>query len=89
MAAVCPHCGYDFPLLGKPKPIREGIAYSPLADIALFIGQIAAIIGCSFLLLGTGLSLIERNWAMAFGRIITFFIALAVFVILQRVSDMD
>lgn len=50
----CPHCGYDFPDPDNtPLGQRKGFAYSPLADLALVVSMIAAVLGTCGAVLGT------------------------------------
>lgn len=84
-AVVCPHCGYDFPA-GNPNP-RRGFAYSSLANVALFIGILAAGFGC----LATVFISLEALWnghwftALVAGPI-AFFLQLAMLVVFIRVQ---
>ena len=89
MAAVCPNCGYDFPLAAPPKSAHRGIAYSGLADIALVVGMLATALGCIMVLIVIGAALLDRNFPLAFSSTISFFVLLALFVVFQRVADMD
>jgi hypothetical protein len=89
MAAVCPHCGYDFPLHQTSKPERRGIAYSALADLSLVVGMLCTALGAISMLVFVGAALLDRNLRAGFSSLITFFILLALFVVFQRVADMD
>jgi hypothetical protein len=53
-AIVCPHCGYDFPDPDSTSTgQRKGFAYSPLADLALLVSMIAAVLGACGAVLAT------------------------------------
>jgi Uncharacterised protein family UPF0547 len=84
-AVVCPHCGYDFPP-GSPDR-RRGIVYSPLADLALIIGIVAAGLGCAVALVGSVFALLRSQWleALIVGPL-TFFLLLAMLVVFVRVQ---
>lgn len=86
---VCPHCGYDFPPTEKPateKFRREGIEYSPLADIALLVSALAAAAGCVVSLFLMGVSLFAtRQWLHAFVIFpLSFFLLLGMLVVFLR-----
>jgi hypothetical protein len=60
---ACPHCGYDF-TPGNLDP-RRGIAYSPLADLALVVGIVAAGLGCIAALIASVVALMNGQWSTA------------------------
>jgi hypothetical protein len=84
-AVVFPHCGYDFPP-SNPNP-RRGIAYSFLANVALFIGTVAAGFGClaAVIAVVSGLMKGDLMTALIHGPL-TFFICLAMLVVFVRVQ---
>ena len=84
-AVVCPHCGYDFPA-GNPHP-RRGIAYSPLANVALIVGIVAAGFGCLMSAIATVYALANAEWltALIVGPL-AFFLQLAMLVVFVRVQ---
>ncbi len=88
-ATVCPHCGYDFPLQDKPEPVRRGLAYGGMADAALVVGMITAILGFVLSLLGCVAALVSRQWAGAVSGLITSLVMLALYVVFVRVADLD
>ena len=49
---VCPSCGFDFPadVAGRDASEKSGLAYSPLARLALVVGAMAAGLGCAIVL---------------------------------------
>ena len=59
--AVCPKCGYDFPPTPDASLTREGIAYSPWADIALMVGAVVAAIACVGCAIGAALHALPRR----------------------------
>jgi hypothetical protein len=62
MALACPHCGYDF--APDPGLHRRGLAYSPLADLALVVATIVAAVGSLAALIGMGVALWHREWLL-------------------------
>ncbi len=87
-APVCPQCGYDFPLQQSEKK-RRGIAYSGLGDWSLVVGMVCSALGAVLMLVFVGAALLDRNSRLAFSSLITFFILLALYVVFQRVADME
>jgi hypothetical protein len=83
--AVCPSCGYPS---RKAREPRRGIAYSVWADIALFVGQVVAILTCIFAGIAAGIKFCSGEIGEAIGGIIAFFLLLAMFVVFARVQDM-
>jgi hypothetical protein len=83
-AVVCPNCGYDFP---PGNPVSRGIAYSPLANLALLIGIIAAGFGCLVTVIATVRALLNAEWGVALvvGPL-AFFLQLAMLVVFVRVQ---
>jgi hypothetical protein len=88
-ALACPHCGYNFPdPSSAAAPRKTGFAYSPLADLALLVCMIAAVIGAG----GAGFATIWAIWKGDF--IIGFFwgpiatlLQLGMFVVFLRVQQ--
>ena len=85
--AVCPSCGFDFGST-EPSPKRKGFAYSPLADVALAVGQGVAGIACVFAIIGCVVSLLHGEWfnALIQGPI-AILLLLAMFVVFARTLD--
>lgn len=91
---VCPHCGYDFPLQARTGTTqtaqKKGIAYSPLADFALAIGMLFTALGAIVSLIGIVVLTLSGHYATGLIQApISFFMSLALFVVFQRVADMD
>ncbi len=84
-AVACPHCGYAFPP-ADPNP-RDGLAYSPLANLALIVGILAAGLGCVVAVIGTIIALVTGQWgtALVVGPL-AFFLQLAMLVVFMRVQ---
>lgn len=89
MATVCPHCSYDFPPLVPEKTVRPGIAYTALADFALVVGMISAVLGVIVTLVFMGTVLFTRNFLVAALSVIPFFLQVALFVVYRRVADLN
>jgi hypothetical protein len=83
-ATVCSHCGYEFPP-HDPDP-RRGIAYSRLADMALFVGSLVAGLGSIGAIFTTIFAIINGEWLMAGQAPIAFFLCLAMLVVFIRVQ---
>jgi hypothetical protein len=84
--AVCPHCGYDF--APAPGAHRKGLAYSPLADVALLVGTFVAALGCLGALYGMVVALWWGEWLT--GLVICpvlFLYQLALLVVFVRAQD--
>ena len=88
-ATYCPHCGYDFPLAQPEKPLRRGIVYNAFADLSLVIGMFVAAIGAILALVVIGATLFDRNFRVSFFGVVAFFMQVAMYVVFQRVADMD
>ncbi len=85
--AVCPQCGYDFPL-EKDRKARAGLAYSVLADAALVLGQYMAGLACILAIVACIRSLASKEWIDAFIRgPILVVLLLAMFVVFRRTQD--
>jgi hypothetical protein len=84
--AICPHCGYDFPLEGKSR--RRGLAYSSLAQIALLVGIVAAGLGSLVAAIATITALWHGDWfsGLVVGPL-ALFLQLAMLVVFVRVQD--
>jgi hypothetical protein len=84
-AVVCPHCDYDFPA-GNPNPGR-GFAYSPLANLALFVGMFATGFGCLAAVVVSIGALFDGHWFTALiAGPFAFFLQLAMLVVFVRVQ---
>jgi hypothetical protein len=85
---VCPHCGYDFPESPKAAQAR-GLLYSPLAEIALVAGQVAAALACLVIVIGIVRAAMggELVTALVEGPLL-FLMVLGVFVAFGRVRDL-
>jgi hypothetical protein len=84
-AVACPHCGYDFPPASADP--RRGIAYSPLANLALVVGIVAAGLGCAVAVLAAVAALLNGQWSNALVVApLAFFLQLAMLVVFVRVQ---
>lgn len=84
-AIACSHCGYDFPRAASPK---VGLAYSPLADIALVVSMIAASVGSLASLLAMVVSLVNGQFFNGLVVApIAFFLQLGILVVFLRVQQ--
>jgi hypothetical protein len=84
-AVRCPECGYDFP---SPTPKKSGIAYSWLADLALFVGCFCASIYCIAILVGIVVKTLQGDFFDAFVTApLMFFLSLAMLVVFLRMAD--
>jgi len=87
MATACPECGYSFPAEPAP-PQRTSWAYSRLADVALLVGMVAALLWAGAAAYRTVVALIHRQWdALLIQGPLVFFLAFAMFVVFARASD--
>ena len=85
--AVCPKCGYDFPPTPDASLTREGIAYSPWADIALMVGAVVAAIACVGCAIGALYTLFHGEfWAALVTLPVQFFLSLAMLVVFLRIQ---
>ncbi len=75
-AIECPECGYDFPASDPTSKASRGFAYSPLADIALIVSMIAAV-------LGTGGAVIAAIVALFQGKFLNGLFVYPVVALLQ------
>jgi hypothetical protein len=82
---VCPHCGYDFPDPPRMEQRNRGFEYSVLADIALGVGALVAMIVCVGSVLGSIAALFQGELvhALLTGPI-SFFLSLAMVVVFLR-----
>ena len=83
-AVACPQCGYDFPPPAEPS---RGLAYSRLADVALFVGMVVAGLGAAASVVGSVVAMLNGEWLI--GLVIcplTFFLKLALLVVFVRVQ---
>jgi hypothetical protein len=84
-APACPRCGYDFPQPPEP-PAPPGLAYSPLAEVALVVGIVAAGIGCLLAIVAAAVALVQGEWGRALiVSPLAFFLQLAMLVVFVRV----
>jgi hypothetical protein len=84
-AMRCPDCGYDF---ASPRPKKSGIAYSWLADLALFVGCFCAGICCIAGLVGIVSKALQGDFLDAFVTApLMFFLSLAMLVVFLRMAD--
>lgn len=70
-----------------PHP-RKGLAYSPIADIALVIGRIASLFGVVASVLHFFVETSEGNIGEAVMAALAFFLCLAGGVVFVRVQDL-
>jgi len=86
-AAACPHCGYIFPVPEKDR--RDGLAYSRLADSALFLAKIATELGCLVVPLAVIAALVQENPVAAFVLCpLAFLFQFALWVVFVRVQHL-
>lgn len=90
---ACPQCGYDFPNTQAEAEARqrwEGLAYSPLADIALLVSMIAAVLGCCGAIVFTIIAMLQGQLlsAIVVGPI-AFFLQLGMLVVFLRVQNVQ
>ncbi|HKB40318.1 MAG TPA: hypothetical protein VKD72_28060 [Gemmataceae bacterium] len=82
---ACPHCGYDFP--PDPAAHRKGLAWSPLAELALFVGTFAAGLGAVLALAAGIVALTRGEWLIALVVCpIAFLLQVAMLVVFVRVQ---
>lgn len=85
-ATVCGHCGYDFP--PDQTASKSGFAYSFVADIALIISMIAAVLGCGVAMIVAVFSLFHADLMTGLVTApIAFFLQLGMLVVFLRVQD--
>jgi len=84
-AIACPHCGYDFP---PSSASRGGFAYSPLADLALIVSMIAAVVGACVTSIATIVALVQGQWlgGLVIGPI-AFLLQIGMLVVFLRVQQ--
>jgi hypothetical protein len=88
MDRVCPKCGYDFPSPKLPREAGpEGLAFSPLGDIALMVGQVITALQCVIAVLFAVYSLFTLHPIQSFVSIVSAFLSLALLVVFTRVQD--
>jgi hypothetical protein len=84
---VCPACGYDFPSHLQNVSTPSGFEYSSLADLALVISTIAAVIGACGALLGAVVAILQGQLLQGLLLCpIAFFIQLGLVVVFLRVQ---
>ena len=86
-AVECEACGYDFPpsMSGREK---TGVAYSWLADVALFVGCFVAGLCCIGSVISVFAKIFSGNYIEAFLiSPIVFFLSLAMLVVFLRAAD--
>ena len=85
---ICPHCGYDFPIVEPEPPEPSGMAYSNLAEIALVVGEVAAIIGAIASLSYAAILLLSLDIISGLIAVIGGLLSVANFVVFARIRDM-
>ena len=86
---LCPHCGYDFPATPQ-APQRGGFLYTPLAELALVIGQLAAGVAGLGILVVIVRALRAKEWTTALVECpLAFLVLLGVFVAFGRVRNSE
>lgn len=88
-AIACPHCGYDFPdTKSAAANARTGFAYSPLADLALVVSMVAAVLGAGAAAVATIVSLYYGAYfhGLIMGPI-AFLLQLGMLVVFLRVQQ--
>ena len=89
-AIVCNSCGYDFPKSSDSgsRNGRDGLAYSPLADLALIVSMLAAAIGCLGAVIGSLASVFKGDFISGLVLApLAFFLQLGMLVVFIRVPD--
>jgi uncharacterized membrane protein len=88
MALVCPHCGFDFPSTDNER--RNGIEFSRLADVALAVATLVAVVGCAAAIIGVPIAIVHGQWLAALiGCPIAFLYQLAMLVVFVRVGKLS
>jgi hypothetical protein len=82
--AVCPHCGFDFPL---ERPDETRLVHGKWADITLIIGQGIAVLLSGVSIISTLAGLFSGDLLSAVTGLLTFFLFLALFVVFGRCRD--
>lgn len=86
---ICPHCGNDFPdAIPTSNKLQHGFAYSPLADLALIVSMIAAVLGAGGTALMTIIALVQGQFVFGlfFGPV-AFLLQLGMLVVFLRVQQ--
>ena len=86
---ICPHCGNDFPdAIPTSNKLQHGFAYSPLADLALIVSMIAAVLGAGGTALMTIIALVHGQFVFGlfFGPV-AFLLQLGMLVVFLRVQQ--
>ena len=90
---VCPACGHDFREDPPPETdqgglhLRDEMAYTPLAELALTVGRALAMVGC-FAAIGCAcLAIFCGQWLAFVWGPLAFFQSLALYVVTVRVQD--
>lgn len=86
---VCPECGFDFP--DEPtRPNKSGLAHSPLADIALVVGGVAAGLASVASIFGGIVAAMHGDfWNGLVVAPISFFLCLAMLVVFVRIQELS
>lgn len=85
-AVRCDACGYDFPPASVDN--KRGLAYSPLADLALVVGCLVAGLSAILALVGMVIQAMAGNYIDAFvSAPIVFFLSTAMLVVFLRTID--
>jgi hypothetical protein len=91
--AQCPNYSFDLREAALRAAAGEagksGIAYSGWADLALFVGQIASILGCISAIVYTVFQVFKEKYAALYLGPFAFFYSLALYVVFTRVGDMS
>lgn len=89
MDVVCAKCGYDFPAKESTEPKRRhGFAYSGLADLALIVSTIAAVLSVLITVYIGIVALSYREWLTALVICpIAFLLQVGMLVVFLRVQD--
>jgi len=90
MDVQCSDCGFDFPdtlLIDTKSDPKSGFAHSPLADVSLIIGGIAAGFGCVGAIVSGIVALASGQfWNALFVAPVTFFLCFAMLVVYIRIQ---
>ena len=90
---ICPNCGHDFRQSSAAAPgryRRTGLRYSPLATLALVVGQIMSGLGCIISVIVCVVALISEEWVTALisGPVSALY-SFGMMVVFARAQDME
>ena len=86
--AVCPHCGYNFPVEGIGSPgRRKSFAHSKAADIILLLATVAAGIGCLVMAVAGIAAVIRDNLEQGVHCAFALVLLAGLLIVFLRVSN--